>query len=512
MRTRAAAPLIAGVAILAACASPGVVTERADRIVPPGSTVPSTAPDASGPDATDPDAPAPTGELDWEEFADGLEFATLSVPVDYDDPDGDQFDLFMVRRLADDQENKIGSLLINPGGPGVAGSDYAFGADQLFGEELLQRFDIIGWDPRGTGLSQSPIDCIDDYDRYYASSDITPDDEAERQYNVDLAEEFAEECVAANDDILQHVGTNDSARDIDAIRRALGEDQISYFGFSYGSELGGTWATMFPETVRAAVLDGASDPNAGQEEHSLQQAKGFDTALATFLAQCSDDTTCEFHNDGDAEGAFDRLMAELDENPIPSDPDRPDVNLQVARQGVAEAMYLDDLWPDLAAGLADAQAGDGSGLLALHDRYYRRTEDGSWTNLHEAYQAISCADDVERPSVAESDAFAAELNAVAPRLQPQTNGDYMCTFFPPSLEPRGVITGVGAGPIVVIGTTGDAATPLDSTRAMDAALEDGRLVIVTANQHTGYDVNDCVNEVVHRYLVDLQAPADETQC
>ena len=206
------------------------------------------------------------------------------MPVDYDDPDGPTFELFVARRLADDQENKIGTLLVNPGGPGFGGSDFAIYADQVYGEPLLERFDIVGWDPRGTGQSEPAIDCIDDYDRYFAGTDITPDDDAERQQIVDLAEEFAHECVTNNTDYIEHIGTNNSARDMDAIRQALGEDEISYFGFSYGSELGATWATLFPETVRAAVLDGASDPNADGIEGSLQQVAGFEATLTTYLA------------------------------------------------------------------------------------------------------------------------------------------------------------------------------------------------------------------------------------
>ena len=511
--------------LAAACASgAGVVTERADRApattttttgsAPADSSTPPVSTSTSDPTATSEPEPStqPASELQWEVFMEGIEFTTLEVPIDYDDPGGAQFELFIARRLADDQQNKIGSLLINPGGPGVGGADYAIGADQIFGEELLERFDIVGWDPRGTGLSQPAIDCIDDYDPYFASSDITPEDAEERQQIVELAEEFTGECVESNGDILQHVGTNNSARDIDAIRRALGEDEISYFGFSYGSELGATWATLFPDTVRAAVLDGASDPNADAQEHELQQAAGFEAAITTFLAQCSEDTTCTFHNEGNAEAAFDELMETLDERPFPSEPDRPDVNLQVARQAVTEAMYRDSLWPELAAALDAAQSDDGAGLLTLYDRYYRRSVDGTWSNLLEAFRTISCADNPERPTVTESDAFAAEVHRIAPRHRPETTGDYLCTFFPPSIDPRAHITGTGAGPIVVIGTTGDSATPLDSTRNMDAALEDGRLVVVTANQHTGYDVNDCVKQVVHRYLVDLEAPADETAC
>jgi len=543
---------VTAVGALAACgAGAGVITERAEPAAGPATTdesdvpsteapippatltpetgSPTTAPDDTEPGQTDPPDTEPvetdppdsgpssapsesTGELEWEGLTDGVEFAMLEVPADHDRPSGDTYELFVARRLADDQENRIGSLLVNPGGPGFGGSDFAVYGDQVYGEELLERFDIIGWDPRGTGRSEPAVDCIDDYDRFYGEHDITPDDDAERRQIVELAEQFATDCESRNGDVLSQIGTNDTARDMDAIRRALGEDTISYFGFSYGSELGATWATLFPETVRAAVLDGASDPNADLIEHGLQQSKGFESTLSTFLTQCSEDTTCAFHNGGDTEAAFDELMASLDEDPIPSAADRPDVNRLIAVQAVIKAMYSDSSWPQLAQSLADAEDGDGAGLLALYDSYYQRLPDGTWGNELEAFQAISCADDEERPTVEEDDASVDQFQAVAPRIAPHSTGSYFCTFFPKSDDPRVDITGSGAGPIVVIGTTGDAATPLDSTRAMAETLEDGRLVIVTADQHTGYDVNDCVNDAVHRYLVDLEPPEAETQC
>jgi len=505
--------------LAAACGESGVETERADAAVTPSTGAPVTDPSATDPPGTD--APSSTTEgsegsdtstLQWEELDEGLETTTLEVPVDYEDPGGPTIDLFVARRLADDQENKIGSLLVNPGGPGFGGSDFALFADQVYGQPLLDNFDIIGWDPRGTGLSDPAIDCIDDYDQYFASTDVTPDDDAERQQIIDLAEEFTDACEDANGDILPYIGTNNSARDMDSIRRALGEDKISYFGFSYGSELGATWATLFPETVRAVVVDGAVDPNADPLESSIQQAQGFEGTLTTYLAQCSADPDCAFHNDGDAEGAFDALMRSLDESPIPSKPGRPDINLSVMRQAYVQAMYADAFWPQLSEALADAQNGDGVGLLALYDAYYQRHEDGTWGNELEAFQSISCMDQVERPTVEESDADALVVNEAAPRASPFTTGDYFCTFFPETIDPRIEITGAGAGPIVVVGTTGDAATPLDSTRAMAAALEDGRLIIVTADQHGGYGANDCVSDLVDDYLVDLEVPPAESQC
>ena len=185
----------------------------------------------------------------------------------------------------------------------------------------------------------------------------------------------------------------------------------------------------------------------------------------------------------------------------------------MALDAVGQAMYAETYWPQLSQALADAQQGDGAGLLALYDAYYQRTPDGTWGNELEAFQTISLRRRGRPPDGRRGGCRRApQFTEVAPRFSPNTTGEYFCTFFPPSIDPRVPITGAGAGPIVVIGTTGDPATPLESTRAMAAALEDGRLVVVTADQHTGYKVNDCVDDIVHDYLVDLDVPPEETTC
>jgi pimeloyl-ACP methyl ester carboxylesterase len=470
------------------------------------------ATDAEHSDASFDPADDPFG---WTPFGDTgrVEIGTFTAPVDYADPSKGKFQLNIARHLAKPSE-RIGSLLVNPGGPGFGGTDFAIFAEQNFGTKLLDRFDIVAWDPRGTGESEPSIDCIDDYDHFYATGDITPDDSAERQQLIDLAEEFATDCIEKNAGFYQYVGTNNSARDIDAIRAALGEATISYLGFSYGSELGATWATMFPSTVRAAVFDGAVDPTADATDSGLQQLKGFEDSLTAFLATCSADGKCPFNNNGDAEGAFDRLMKSIDESPIPSSDDRAAVSLGVMLSAVGEAMYSQSSWPQLALALANAQKGDGAGLLELYDQYYVRLDDGTYENSLEAFQVISCMDTTERPSVEQDDAEAPEAQAVAPRFGVRTVGDYTCTFFPPSIDPRVEITGNGAGPIVVVGTTGDPATPLEGSRKMAAALEEGRLVVVVGNRHTGYGVNDCSSAAVETYLVDPvgHVPAEGLRC
>lgn len=455
----------------------------------------------------------PVEPIDWQEFGEGLEFGSLIVPIDYDDPSRGTFDLFVVRHPATDQDKRIGTLLVNPGGPGVGGSYLAQAAENIYSEDLLDRFDIVAWDPRGTGLSSPAIDCIDDYDKYYAAEYDGLTDEEARQKSEDLAVDFVQRCEDSNGDILNDVGTNNSARDMDTLRRALGEATISYFGFSYGSELGATWATLFPDTVRAAVLDGASDPNADPLQRSLAQQRGFERSLNTFLARCSGDPVCVFHNDGDAEGAFDALADSLAETPIPSEPGRPDVEPGVLISAVIDAMYSEFLWPQLAQALADAQAGDGSGLLALHDDYFQRRPDGTYDNLFEAFQMIRCADTTERLTVEEEDALAPLYAEAAPRLNGEAEGgSYFCTFFPASTDPRIDITAAGAGPILVVGTTGDPATPLESSENMAKTLEEGVLLVVEAEQHTGYGVNGCSMSTVDAYLIDLAVPVDGTEC
>lgn len=452
----------------------------------------------------------------FDDLGGGVEGGWLTVPVDYDDPDGDTLNLWVTRHRATSGDDRIGVLLTNNGGPGVAASSMPYNVDAYFRDPLIEMFDIVAWDPRGTGVSGGAVDCIGDeeYDRYFAEPDGTPETDAERRALVDLAEEFAQSCVDAVGDLLPHVGTNNSARDMDAIRRALGEEQVSYLGFSYGSELGAVWATLFPDTVRAAVLDGAAHPDPDSVEPLKRQRLGFERAFNTFLAECSANPACAFHNGGDAEGAYDRLLEDLDENPIPGAEGRPLVNQEIAVGGVIQAMYSDRRWPALERSLADAANGDGAGLLALFDSYFRRDPvDGTYGNLFESLLAITCADESERLTVEEADRRAEELNGIAPRVFPYTTGSYTCDFFPPSADPRAEITGERAGPIVVIGTTGDPSTPLDSSAAMADALEEGVLVTVEANQHLAYgQTNDCIDDIVHQYLIWLEPPAPDTRC
>jgi pimeloyl-ACP methyl ester carboxylesterase len=440
-----------------------------------------------------------------------FECGQLAVPFDYDNPGTGSFVLSLMRRPAEIPESRIGSLLVNPGGPGFGGTTVAEQAEWYFSTELLEQFDVVGWDPRGTGASTPAVDCTEDYDRYFGI-DSPPNDDAAKQKMIDLTQEFVDLCVERNGEMLKYISTEASARDMDSIRNALNEDKISYFGFSYGSELGATWVTLFPDTVRAAVFDGASDPNASGFDQSMAQLKGFEQQLTAFLADCAKRVSCKIYNNGKPAALFDQLAIDIDTKPIVVSGDRTPVTQGVFYTAVVQAMYSNTLWPQLETALADAAKGNGAQLLALYDDYFQRQPDGSYGNELEAFLAISCLDDPEGSTVADVDADVARFAAAAKRLGENFGYGYACALWPHRVAERVIVTGKGAGPIVVIGTTGDAATPLASTRKAAKNLEQGVLVIVEADRHTGYGLNSCVVQNVDAYLISLKAPKIETYC
>ena len=513
---RRSAILVTLAALFAAagCTDAGADEPAASTAVPASSSsVPATTaepaePGRPGEPPPTTQAPVPAPTIVWEDCGDRLECGTLSVPQDHDDPTGPTITLSLARHLAD-EDDRIGSLLVNPGGPGSGGTYLALNATGIYADELVDRFDIVGWDPRGTGESVPAVDCTDDYDDFLGL-DVPPDDDAELQVLIDTAERFGQACLERSGELLQHISTEDSARDMDLIRQALGEQTISYFGFSYGSELGSVWVTMFPRTVRAAVFDGAADPTVDQLESVLQQAAGFESQLDVFLANCSNDRDCAFHNGGSSARAFDQLLERLGREPLVVSPDRIAVGRGVAFYAVASALYTENFWPQLERARADAPDGDGAGLLELYDDYLSPPWGSG--NEFEAFIAISCLDDPGPQSVEEALAQVDRFLEAAPRLGPGFAYGFECALWPVPPVEKVTATGVGAGPIVVIGTTGDAATPIDSTRAMANALEDGRFVAVEANQHTGYGVNTCIVDLVSAYLIDLEAPVDDTFC
>jgi pimeloyl-ACP methyl ester carboxylesterase len=440
-----------------------------------------------------------------------VECGNIEVPFDYADPEQGSFVLYLKKHNAANPADRIGSMMVNPGGPGFGGSSLADDAEYYFSQDLIDRFDIIAWDPRGTGESTPAVNCVDTFDEYFGL-DSPPETPDEKQALIDASQAFNDKCAENSGTILPFISTKASAQDINSLRLALGEEKVSFFGFSYGSELGTTWATMFPETVRAIVVDGAVDPTASSIQEGMAQAKGFEGQLATFLKQCSERTTCEFHNNGDAEAAFDKLVLDIDAKPLEVSKDRTLVTQGVLFTAVAQAMYSDYYWPQLSEALSAAQGGDGKGILQLYDDYYQRKEDGTYGNELEAFLAISCLDDPGATSTEEVDSHIEDFITAAPRLGGNFAYGYSCALWPVKQAAKVNITGKGAGPIVVVGTTGDAATPLESTRKMAQGLEQGILIVVDANQHTGYGANSCVVKAVDDYFIKLTVPAKDLTC
>ena len=453
-----------------------------------------------------------SSSLEWEDCAGGLECASFQVPFDYENPSLGTFTLPVTRRLANNQEQRIGTLLINPGGPGVAALDFVGYADQIFSASIIDRFDIVAWDPRGVGQSDPRIDCVDSMDDYFGL-DPSPDDATETEQLISGAQEFAAACMTLSSEFLPYVSTIDAASDIDVLRRSLDEKHISYMGFSYGTSLGATWATLFPETVRAAVLDAAVDPTRGYVDDLILQAGGFEDSLNAFFAKC-DASQCSFMKVGEsAEDAFDRILLSLDQNPIANDDGRAVTNQGVAQTGITGALYGDYQWPQLENALSAADLGDGKPLLILFDEYFGRDSAGQIDNSIDAYFGISCLDRDQNLTNDQVFDLTDELTGVAPRLWPGWIQEILiCANW--EVEPQGGIT-VGAeteNRIVVVGSTGDAATPLEGTRNMVAALGQARLVISSLEQHTTYGTDTCVTEIVDEYLLNLTDGPDITTC
>jgi pimeloyl-ACP methyl ester carboxylesterase len=468
----------------------------------PTTTVPPTT-------NTVPGAPEPT--ITWDGCGEGLECGTLTVPLDHDDPAKGTVDLFVQRRPARDQDDRVGALFVNPGGPGVAGTVLVEQAGFYFSDELLDRFDIVGWDPRGTGRS-SPVDCVDDLDPFLISTDPTPDSPEELQQLAAVDAVLVAGCSARSGSLLPYVSTQATARDMDSLRRALGEDRVSYFGFSYGSELGATWATLFPQTVRAAVLDGAANPNEGWEADETAQAAGLERGLLTALQSCAADPGCPFYSDGDPLGAYEALAAALDAAPLPGPAGRPPANPRLLFYATVAALRDTSRWDDLYRALDDAGDGNADRLYALYDGYVRRAPDGTFSNVIEAFLAIGCLDS-PAPDPADFPGIDARIRRAAPHMGVGFAYPYACSQWPARLDgPPLRVTAAGAGPVLVVGTTGDAITPIESSRALAEDLEDGVLLTVDGFHHTGYSVSRCSIDVVDRYLVDLTVPAEGTVC
>ena len=427
---------------------------------------------------------------EWKKCGD-IECASISVPFNYASPELGSFTLPLTRLRALDDDLRQGVLLVNPGGPGAPGTSLAQNAAYYFSKDLMTHFDIVGWDPRGTGASTPTFDCGDSYSDFFAN-----------ERTVASTKKFVDTCKAKNPEIISHMSTAASARDMNAIRLALGEEKISYFGFSYGSTLGATWATLFPDTVQGGVFDASATPNSTSAERRLTQAEGFEKQLTAFLAQCSQDSSCAFHNNGKAEQAFDDLLAT-----------EATVNATVVLTATASSLYDDSAWDDLAKALKNAQDGNSQPLRDLYNSYYYQDagfEDSR--NVSEASIATICDDETKRMSPVEVDAQLVSFTRIAPRFGNFLGRDYTCSLWPTQKSPQEQLEISSSAAIVVIGSTNDPVTPLASSQSMSAALQNSRFIRVNSSRHTSYLKNDCATQLVDAFLIQGTLPPINSRC
>lgn len=484
--------LLVPLVLLAACGDDGggTAVERTTTTteVGAGAETTTTAPPPDVPAAGDLLGGFRPEPLSFEPCGSGTECATLEVPLDWNDPGGERIELAVARVPAGDADRRIGAVVTNPGGPGASGVGYVTGG--VFHDEIAERFDQVSWDPRGVGGSE-PLECAEDEIEEFVRLDSDPDDAAEQEALDEAAAAVGAACAAEFGELLEHVGTDDAARDLEALRLAM-DLPMAYVGFSYGTFIGLRYAELFPDGAFAIVLDGVVDP-----EHSLPDLlRGQTVAFERVLTEAL----------GPAAAAYDRVAAAVERSPIPTDDGRALGPADLAT-GTILAGYDESLWPLLRRGLEEAEDGDGTLLLRLADEYRAL---GSYT----AYQAVSCSDSPHPEGPEAWAAFAAELEAISPRFGAAMANEMLpCAEWPAPVEAvNGTVRAEGAPPILVIGTTGDPATPVEQAERVAADLADGHLLVHDGEGHVAYGRSPCIDDAVARYLIDGELPPAGTVC
>ena len=480
---------------------------------PTGTTDPTTATPAA--DVTTPPTPGLARfyrqRLVWHDCSGGFQCTRLLVPLDYAHPLGATMRIAVDRQRATGR--RIGSLVVNPGGPGGSGLHYARGGP--INRAVHERYDLVGFDPRGVGASRS-LDCLGDKAmETFIGYDGSPDTPAEiagweRQGRI-----LAAGCQRNDPALLPHVGTKEVARDLDILRAALGDRRLTYLGKSYGTYLGATYAGLFPRRVGRLVLDGPLDPAASSLQIARLQAVGFQRALDAFLRDCLRHSSCPFHGTEPAAlSRLESLVDSLDQTPLPGEPGRP-LTQSLGVLGIAGALYDPGSWPFLRRALAQALGGNGDSLVLLADFYADRDPDGHYQgNTNDTIYAVNCLDK-PTPDLAAVQAAAVEATTVSPIFGPYIEWSNLpCSTWP--VPPEGTPAPVhapGARPILVVGTTNDPATPYESAKAVARELDSGRLLTYVGNGHTAYRLgSSCVDKAVDAYFLHGTLPAQGTRC
>jgi pimeloyl-ACP methyl ester carboxylesterase len=440
--------------------------------------------------------------------------AKLTVPLDYANPGGTAIKLAVLKVPA--QGHRIGSLVVNPGGPGGSGVSYAAAGSLQFGAPLSDAYDIVGFDPRGVGQSD-PLACIDtkQLDTLIAF-DPDPDTKAERNEMDRLIHGFGQGCLDKSGDLARHMSTKEVARDMDILRAALGEAKLDYLGASYGTFIGATYADLFPKHVGRFVLDGAIDPSLSNERLSLAQAHGFETALRAYVKDCVDQGSCFLGSSVDAGIArIQAFFAQVEKTPLPTGESR-QLTEGLAMLGVWMPLYVKEWWPQLSQGLKQAmEDGSGSTLLGLADTYTSRGPSGYSDNSMEALYAVNCLDHDDYVPTSQVPSHFAQFEKASPTFgRAFAFALSTCASWPVQSGQHTVaLHAAGAPPIVVVGTTRDPATPLRWAQALAEELDSGRLITRDGDGHTAFQRgNSCVDDAVERWLIKGVPPEPDLHC
>lgn len=446
--------------------------------------------------------------------------AEIAVPADWSNPTGDRLKIAVAYHKASEAK-PLGSVIFNPGGPGASGVDWILNSiDQLATKELRANFNMVGFDPRGVGKSEPKVKCLSakDTDEFlYADAGLELGSAADLADTKQRIKKFTDACVENTGPNLAFIDTVSAAKDLDVIRAIFGDEKINYLGYSYGTQLGSTYASLFTDRVGHMVLDGAINPLVSDSEQSVLQLKGFDQALRNFLTDCLDNRDCPFSGSvSNAEQKISALLRNLELKALPTDSDR-ELTVWGAVTGIIMPLYSSSYWPALSQGFSEALAGDGTTLLALADTYNDRNEDGSYaTNLLEANISISCLD-ARQPDDAKS--MQAQNQKVL--AASATLGRYWqfsaltCAQWPyPVATHPESYAAAGSAPIVVVGTTGDPATPYSqAVELANEVLDNGYLVTFNGEGHTAYgQANACVNKAVDDYFIRNVVPTEDPNC
>ncbi len=497
--------LVACVVLVLSAVACGPVDPEPVRAGARSESRPTPGPPDSGAASTSPDTPVdPLGSwtpapLDWAPCAELRrgECATLNVPLDWSEPGTSTIDLALGRLPATGE--RIGSLVINPGGPGGSGLRYL--GFEPYGPQISSRFDVVSWDPRGVGASGG-LRCNAAVPELLAA-DPDPDDDAELDALRDAADAVARDCERIEGDVLAHLGTVQVALDLEAIRRAIGDEPLNYHGFSYGTLIGQEYLDRFPDRVRAMVLDGVVDPSLGFEDFLLGQTTAFDDAFRRDADRCrAAPGECGV---ADLLDAYDRVAERVEVSPLPADGG--EVGPGELAIAAIQTSYGSEGWRTLGPALAMALGGDGGALRQLADTYF---DFGGYAS----YAAVVCTDSAPPRGVDAFRDFADRARERSSRFGATVANELLpCATWaaPPSGSPR-AITAPDAPPVLVVGNTGDAATPYENAVVVAERLESGVLVTVEEEGHTAYGANRCASELIDTYLLTLAVPGADPRC